>query len=77
MKAAVLHTLGSVPRYEDFADPVPQPGQVVLAVQAASLTNLDKRRAVSTHYANLPTVVGFDGVDHLPDGTGYTRASAA
>lgn len=71
MKAAVLHALGSAPRYEDFADPVPQPGQVVLAVQAASLTNLDKRRAAGNHYANytnLPTVVGFDGVGRLADG---------
>ncbi len=71
MKAAVLHALGNAPRYEDFAEPVPQPGQVVLTVQAASLTNLDKRRAAGTHYANytnLPTAVGFDGVGRLPDG---------
>ena len=71
MKAAVLHALGSAPRYEDVADPVPQPGQVVLTMRAASLTNLDRRRAAGTHYANyanLPTMVGFDGVGCLADG---------
>ncbi|TWJ02548.1 NADPH:quinone reductase-like Zn-dependent oxidoreductase [Mucilaginibacter frigoritolerans] len=73
MKAAVLHQLGTAPKYEDFAVPVPQnEDQVLITVKAASVKNLDKGRASGSHYAshtNLPTVVGVDGVGVLEDGT--------
>lgn len=72
MKAAVLHQLGTAPRYEDFADPiVKDDSQVLITVKAASVKNLDKGRAGGTHYAkhtNLPEIVGIDGVGVLPDG---------
>ncbi|QKZ13852.1 zinc-binding alcohol dehydrogenase family protein [Spirosoma sp. KUDC1026] len=71
MKAAVLHQLGEEPRYEDFPDPVPQEGQLLLRVKAAAVKNLDKARASGKHYAShqqLPTVVGIDGVGLLDDG---------
>jgi NADPH:quinone reductase-like Zn-dependent oxidoreductase len=72
MKAAVLHKLGQAPKYEDFPDPVPQnDNQVVIAIKAASIKNLDKGRASGAHYAphtNFPDVVGVDGVGVLPDG---------
>jgi NADPH:quinone reductase-like Zn-dependent oxidoreductase len=73
MKAAVLHQLGQIPQYEDFPDPVPRNAdEVVLTVKAASVKNIDKLRAGGSHYAsyaNLPVVVGIDGVGELGDGT--------
>ena len=36
MKAAVLHQLGSAPVYEDFQDPVPADGEVIMNITAAS-----------------------------------------
>src|SRR5579863_8661398 len=73
MKAAVLHQLGQTPQYEDYPDPVPHnPDEIVLAVKAAAVGNLDKLRAGGSHYASykqLPVVVGIDGVGELEDGT--------
>lgn len=73
MKAAVLHQLGTAPKYGDFADPIAQnEDQLLLTVKAASIKNLDKGRASGAHYASykqLPEVVGIDGVGVLADGT--------
>jgi len=73
MKAAVLHQLGQTPQYDDFPDPVPQNAdEIVLAVKAAAVKNIDKLRAGGSHYASytkLPVVVGLDGVGLLEDGT--------
>jgi NADPH:quinone reductase-like Zn-dependent oxidoreductase len=72
MKAAVLHTLGSLPRYEDFPDPQPGQNEVVVHVRAASLKNVDKAMASGSHYDShrqLPVVCGLDGVGVLEDGT--------
>jgi NADPH2:quinone reductase len=72
MKAAVLHTLGQPPRFEDFPDPDTSPGEVIVRVRAASLKNIDKALASGTHYdrhAQLPVVCGLDGVGVLDDGT--------
>jgi NADPH2:quinone reductase len=71
MKAAVLHVLGQAPRYEDFTDPQPAEGEVVVRVKAASLKNVDKMMASGSHYdrlPDLPCVVGVDGVALLDDG---------
>ncbi len=72
MKAAVLHTLGQPPRFEDFPDPEVRAGEVAVRVRAASLKNIDKALASGTHYdrhAELPVVCGLDGVGVLDDGT--------
>jgi NADPH:quinone reductase-like Zn-dependent oxidoreductase len=75
MKAAVLHELGGVPRYEDFPDPVADESEVVIQVQAVAVENIDKTIAAGTHFASkqfmarLPAIPGFDGVGSLPDGT--------
>jgi len=72
MKAAVLHTLGDSPRYEDFPDPQPSEKEVIVHVKAASLKNIDKAIANGSHYdahRELPVVVGIDGVGSLDDGT--------
>lgn len=72
MKAAVLHTLGELPRYEDFPDPLPRENEVVVRVKAASLKNIDRAMASGSHYdahRELPAVCGIDGVGTLDDGT--------
>jgi NADPH2:quinone reductase len=37
MKAAVLHKFGDSPRYEEFPDPVPTEGQMLVEVVASAL----------------------------------------
>jgi NADPH:quinone reductase-like Zn-dependent oxidoreductase len=72
VKAAVLHTYRQVPRYEEFPDPTPGEGEVLVRVRAASLKNVDRDMASGTHYdssRDLPLVVGVDGVGVLDDGT--------
>ncbi|HKW17506.1 MAG TPA: zinc-binding alcohol dehydrogenase family protein [Terriglobales bacterium] len=78
MHAAVLHTIGTVPRYEEFPEPVVEnkngenkDGEVIVQVHAASLKSIDKQLASGSHYASprkLPCVCGTDGVGHLDDG---------
>jgi NADPH:quinone reductase-like Zn-dependent oxidoreductase len=71
MKAAVLHELGDVPRYEDFEDPAAVQGEALVRVKAASLKNSDKMMANGAHYdshSDLPVVCGSDGVGLLEDG---------
>src|SRR5262245_62480412 len=72
MKAAVLRTLGKPPRLEEFPDPEPSQGEVIVHVKAASLKNIDKMMASGSHYdsyTKLPVVCGTDGVGILEDGT--------
>jgi len=72
MKAAVLHTLGKPPRFEDFPAPQPGQGEVLVHVKAASLKNVEKAMASGSHYDSyreLPVICGVDGVAVLDDGT--------
>lgn len=75
MKAAVAHGFGSVPRYEDFADPMAAPGDLIVHVKAVALENFDKMAARGEHYASkhmfpkFPAIIGHIGVGALPDGT--------
>jgi NADPH:quinone reductase-like Zn-dependent oxidoreductase len=75
MKAAVLHEVGGIPRYEEFPDPVADEGEVIIGVKAVAVENVDKMVAAGRHYASgryitqLPAVAGFDGVGTLPDGS--------
>lgn len=72
MKAAVLHTLGEPPRCEEFPDPQPDQGEVLVHVKAASLKNVDRSMASGAHYGShreLPVICGVDGVALLDDGT--------
>ncbi len=75
MKAAVLHEIGGVPRYEEFPDPVARDDEVVIEVKAVAVENVDKRIAAGTHFASrqytaqLPAIPAFDGIGALPDGT--------
>jgi NADPH:quinone reductase-like Zn-dependent oxidoreductase len=75
MKAAVLHKVGGIPRYEDFPDPMAGEGEVIIAVKAVAVENVDKLIAAGEHYASkkyiaqLPAIPAFDGIGTLPDGT--------
>jgi NADPH:quinone reductase-like Zn-dependent oxidoreductase len=72
MKAAVLCKLGEIPGYEDFPEPTPEEGQVIVKVKAASIKNIDRMLAEGSHYDSyrkLPVIVGVDGVAILEDGT--------
>src|SRR5436305_15010348 len=72
MKAAVLRTLGKPPRFEEFPDPKPSQGEVIVHGNAASLKNIDRMMANGSHYDShreLPAVCGTDGVGILDDGT--------
>jgi NADPH2:quinone reductase len=75
MKAAVVHEVGGVPRYQDFPDPVPGDGEVLVEVRAVAVENVDRAVVAGTHYtsqnylAQLPMIPGFDGVGALADGT--------
>jgi NADPH:quinone reductase-like Zn-dependent oxidoreductase len=75
MHAAVLHTIGTVPRYEEFPEPVigDKNREAIVHVHAASLKPVDKQLASGSHYASrteLPCVCGSDGVGHLRTGNG-------
>lgn len=78
MKAAVVHEPGGVPRYEDFADPSPREGEVLVRVRAVAVENVDKAIVNGTHYAAgtyagaFPMIPAFDGVGELADGTPVT-----
>jgi NADPH:quinone reductase-like Zn-dependent oxidoreductase len=66
MKAAVLHEYGppSKLKYEDFTDPKPGPGEVLVAVRAASLNPIDwKMRsgaAKERFPVTFPAILGRD-----------------
>jgi len=71
MHAAVLRSLGTPPCYDQYADPVPGDGEVLVQVRAASLKPVDKQIAAGSHYASpreLPVICGTDGVGNLSDG---------
>ncbi len=72
MNAAVLRTLGKLPRCEPFPEPVAGDGEVIVHVRAAALKPVDKQMASGSHYASfreLPVVCGLDGVGNLEDGS--------
>jgi NADPH2:quinone reductase len=72
MNAAVLHGLGKPPRFEQFPEPTPGEGEVIVHIRAAALKPVDKQIARGSHYASpraVPVVCGTDGVGRLDDGT--------
>ena len=74
MKAAVLHKFGETPKFQDFPDPIPGEGEILVQVKAVPLENVDKMMAEGSHFAShqflstLPAIVGFDGIGMLEDG---------
>jgi NADPH:quinone reductase-like Zn-dependent oxidoreductase len=71
MKAAIVEQPGQLPIYADFAEPIVQPGEVVVHVTASALSQLARGRAAGSHYSatsGFPFVAGVDGVGRLEDG---------
>jgi NADPH:quinone reductase-like Zn-dependent oxidoreductase len=66
MKAVVMHEYGSpdVLKYEDFPDPVPQKGEVLIRVAAAGINPVDilQRTGATKAYMpiDFPGVIGWD-----------------
>src|ERR1700676_3948182 len=66
MKAVVMHEYGGpdVLKYEDFPDPVPGKGEVLVRMAAASINPVDPSQRASTTKASLrvefPAIIGWD-----------------
>src|SRR5262245_63766671 len=72
MKAAVIHTFRSPPRFEEFSEPTVRTREVLVKVLAAGLHPIVKALADGSHYGStnmLPMIPGVDGVGRLEDGT--------
>jgi NADPH:quinone reductase-like Zn-dependent oxidoreductase len=72
MHAAVLHAFGKSPLFEEFPDPTPDEGEVLVHVCAAALKPVDKQLASGKHFASpreFPVICGVDGMGRLEDGT--------
>lgn len=68
MDAAVVNVLGQPPQFQEFADPAPESGEVVVRMLAAGLHPIVKARASGAHYssaAKVPLIPGIDGVGEL------------
>jgi NADPH2:quinone reductase len=69
MNAAVLHTLGEIPRFQPFDEPVPSGEEVIVHVRAAALKPIEKQLASGSHYGSssqsLPSVCGTDGAGYV------------
>jgi NADPH:quinone reductase-like Zn-dependent oxidoreductase len=71
MKAAIVTAPGQSPIYADFPTPTARPGEELISVRAAALSNLTKARASGTHYSSagiFPAIAGTDGVGLTQDG---------
>ena len=70
MRAAIVQSFESPPRYGDFEEPTAGPGQFVVEVKAAGLSRLTRGQASGRHYSSgtPPFVPGFDGTGRLADG---------
>ncbi len=72
MKAAIVKETGTNPVYSTFKEPIANETDIKINVNAASLSNLTKMRAMGNHYSanqTFPIVAGTDGVGTLEDGT--------
>lgn len=74
MQAAVVEVPGQAPKYQSFADPVTEEGEVLVHVHAAGLHPIVKALASGAHYASAkdnhdPSIPGIDGVGVLDDGS--------
>ena len=72
MRAAVVTSFASAPRYQEFPAPVPAGGaEMLIDVLAAGLHPRVRSQADGSHYTGtgeLPLVPGIDGVGRGPDG---------
>jgi len=74
MKAAIINNFGAIPRYGDFADPIPGNDETLIDVKAIVLENFEKLVAGGEHYSSknmytqFPAIIGHRGVGTTPDG---------
>ncbi len=71
MKAAVVSSFGTTPRYQDFTLPTPAGNELVVDVLAAGLHPRVLSQANGSHYTStgeLPLVPGIDGVGRDAEG---------
>jgi NADPH:quinone reductase-like Zn-dependent oxidoreductase len=71
MKAAIVRELGRPPEWSDFEDPIPLPGETIVSVSAAAVSQLALSRSSGTHYSTPsipPFIAGVDGVGRTPEG---------
>jgi NADPH:quinone reductase-like Zn-dependent oxidoreductase len=71
MQAAVILSYQEPPHVEQFPEPTPRDGEVLVHVLAAALNPSTRAMASGDHYARpagLPTICGVDGVGRLDDG---------
>lgn len=73
MRAAVLHTPGSPPRYGEHPAPTAAPGSTVVRVSAAPVVPLDLLCASGTSYFGVPATPYVPGVQ----GVGVVESSSA
>jgi NADPH:quinone reductase-like Zn-dependent oxidoreductase len=72
MKAAVVSSFDTAPRYQDFILPAPGGNELVVDVLAAGLHPRVLSQANGSHYTStdeLPLVPGIDGVGRDAEGT--------
>jgi NADPH2:quinone reductase len=70
MRAAVLHEMGGVPEPGEVDEPVPAPGEVLVAVDAAGLNPADVLQASGAYpvVAAVPYVIGREAAGRTADG---------
>lgn len=70
MHAAVVESFERPPRFTQFPEPAAGPGETVVTVRAAALSQLVRTQAAGTHYSSTtpPWVPGVDGVGVDGDG---------
>ncbi|CAH0187687.1 putative acrylyl-CoA reductase AcuI [Microbacterium oxydans] len=72
MFAVVVNAFGAAPVWQQFAEPEPLSGEVVVDVVAAGVHPRVRSQAAGSHYTSegsLPLIPGVDGVGRFPDGT--------
>ncbi|MDU9392872.1 zinc-binding alcohol dehydrogenase family protein [Pseudomonas sp. zfem002] len=72
MRAAIVHSFEQPPRHGEIDAPTAGPGEVLVRVRAAALSQLVRAQASGKHYTSgtqLPLVPGADGIGLLEDGT--------
>ena len=59
-KALVLHKYGDLPILQDILKPVPQPGQLLVKVEASTINPSDRLRIQGLYFpVHLPTTAGL------------------
>ncbi len=84
MKAAVLHSPGSVPEYADFEEPPVPSGRELVELAAAGIHPVVRSLAAGRHYGSTgayPLIPGVDAVARTADGglvyTGFVQPLTA